>query len=140
MPIPAKILGGEKPTANPFQIPEFETPRLVRIPGEQCEVHIDQTGDRIGKTLDALDAALAFIAGIRTSRKMERTIRVRESSRGFDPGGTFTVLREFVNHTDGLKHKAGELVDSTLVGVVSLQRLTSTKTIELVSAGVAVAA
>jgi hypothetical protein len=140
MPIPARILGGEKPTANPLQIPEFETPRLVRVLGESGEIRMNPEAERIGKALDALDAALAFIAGIRTARKMERTIRVRESSRGFDPAGTFRVLHEFTNHADCLKHRPGELVDSSLVGVNSLHRLTSVKTIELVSAGVAVAA
>jgi hypothetical protein len=44
-------------------------------------------------------------------------------------------MKPFVNHLDSMQHEAGELVDASLLGPVTLQRAVAVKNVVLVTGG-----
>jgi hypothetical protein len=79
--------------------------------------------------LDALDAALSRITAIKQARQLDQyhydLSRVRGVAAEFP--GTYRVTAAFDCLIDGLKFEAGTLIDSSLLGPGSLQRLVATR-------------
>ena len=137
MPLPVKVSGGPKPTLMGIGVPEFDPIRVERIAGPDASPPaIDAAAARIGATLDRLDGALNFAAGIRSAQHLETQLAMRASSRGFDPSpsAVYTVTESFISHFDNLEFRPGALVDISLVPLVSLQRLVMGKKLRLAQA------
>lgn len=104
---------------------------------------IPPAAQRIGATLDRLDAAIALCGGIRASRVHDsRLVRLQENrdSGVGEVTGTFTVLREFTCQFDQLPFKPGDVIDSSLAGPGALRRLLVSRVIRLASGPTAVKA
>jgi hypothetical protein len=90
---------------------------------------LDAATERLGEHLDALDSALARVAAIKQARQLDQyhhdLSRVRGVAAEFP--GTYRVTAAFDCLIDGLKFEAGTLIDSSLLGPGSLQRLVSTR-------------
>jgi hypothetical protein len=90
---------------------------------------LDATTERLGKHLDALDSALARVGAIRQSKQLDQyhydLSQVRGTPAEFP--GTYRVTAAFDCLVDGLKFEVGTLIDSSLVGPGSLQRLVATR-------------
>jgi hypothetical protein len=134
-PLPVKVSGGPKFTPMGIGCPEFDPIKVERDLGPDASPPpIDATAARIGATLDRLDGAFNFAAGIRSALRMQSQLSMRTTSRGFDPSpsAVYIVAESFVSHFDNLSFEPGTLVDVSLLGLVTLQRLTSTKKLRLV--------
>lgn len=142
--LPIKISGGPVPTVCGTGFPVCDPIRVERIAGPDTAPPpaIDALAARIGATLDRLDGALNFAAGIRSALRMQSQLAMRASTRGFDPSpsAVYVVAERFVSHFDNLSFEPGTLVDVSLLGLVTLQRLTSTKKLRLVQGEVKVEA
>jgi hypothetical protein len=137
MPLPVKVSGGPQPTVSGIGCPESLPIRVERIPGPvTAPPPIDALAARIGATLDRLDGALNFAAGIRSALHLETQLSMRASSRGFDPSpsAVYTVTESFISHFDNLEFRPGMLVDVSVVPLVSLQRLVMGKKLRLAQA------
>jgi hypothetical protein len=139
MPLPVKVSGGQRETVSGIGIPECDPIKVERVPGTDLQpVTIDPVAQRVGSALDKLDGALNFACGIRSALRMQSQLAMRTTSRGFDPSpsATYRVMTPFVSHFDGLTFEPGVLVDISLLGMVTLQRLVSTKKLHLVQGDV----
>jgi hypothetical protein len=142
MPLPVKVSGGQRETVSGIGIPECDPIRVERIAGPDTgRPVIDAIAGRIGTTLDKLENAIDFANGLRASIRMQAQARMRETTRGWNPGGVYSVLREFICHNDGLPFLPNQIIDASLLGLVSLQRAVASKSVRLLeSAETAVAA
>jgi hypothetical protein len=134
MPLPVKVSGGRRETVSATAIPECDPIKVERVPGTDLQpVTIDPVAQRVGSALDKLDGALNFAAGIRSALHLETQLSMRASSRGFDPSPSaiYTVVEPFISHFDNLEFRPGTLIDTSLVPLVSLQRLVGTKKLRL---------
>ena len=133
MPLPVTVSGGRRETVSGIGIPECDPIKVERVPGTDLQpVTIDPVAQRVGTTLDRLGTAIDFANGLRASIRMQDQMRMRETARGWNPAGTYIVLRPFMCHTDNLPFQPGVLIDSSLVGLVSLQRSLAGKSIRLI--------
>jgi hypothetical protein len=112
----AKTLRAPVPMPLPVKVP---------LPSGDASPTVDAEAARLGGRLDAVDAALGRIAGIKQSHDLDTrhfqmaTIR-RTPTQYF---GSFLVVRECSSLTDGLAFAPGQLVDRSLLGDGTLARL-----------------
>lgn len=139
LPLPVRVTGGPQPSMHPWPAEPLPV-KVERVLGDAALVTIDGNAARIGRVVDGLNKALAHCGGIRSTLLREGRLGTLTTGRAFDPQGIFRVAKPFVNHLDSMQHQPGELVDSSLLGVVTLQRLAATKAVMLVTAGPAGAA
>jgi hypothetical protein len=135
MPDPCRIEGGKDESVTPW--PGVVTPaKLVRITGPDTPPSaLDSPVVAIGETLDRLDIALRFCESIAQQKRLGQQLPSRIGSRTFDPSGVYRVAKELMNHSDGMCHQQGELVDGTLLSLSALSRRASVKAIILVETG-----
>jgi hypothetical protein len=141
MPLPVRATGGPVPTISGIGCPESEPVRLHRVPGpDSAPPPIDAVAARIGATLDRLGTAIDLANGLRAALRMQSQAQMRESLRGWNPAGAYVVVREFICHTDGLPFLPNQIIDASLLGLVSLQRAVASKSVRLLESAEAVAA
>jgi hypothetical protein len=102
-------------------------------PESPIAAKIDSVAERIGRQLDELSAAITYCKGVADTQSRHRPNL--DTNWPFDPAGTFLVRQAFNDPVDLLPYHAGCLVDSSLLDVRQLQRLTAVKRISLESAG-----
>jgi hypothetical protein len=142
MPLPIKMSGGRRETVSETAFPTYDPIRVERDLGPDTgRPVIDAIAGRIGTILDKLENAIDFANGLRASIRMQAQARMRETLRGWNPNGAYLVLRQFVCHNDALPFLQNQIIDASLLGLVSLQRAVASKSVRLLeSAEAAVAA
>jgi hypothetical protein len=93
-------------------------------------VTADATAARIGSLLDELGSAINYSRGLVSSRS--RHVHNVTSNLPFSGDGLFKVLREFRDSIDGQVYTPETLIDSSLVDVRQLARLTAIRQIVLI--------
>jgi hypothetical protein len=134
MPLPVKVSGGRRETVSETAFPTYDPIRVERDLGPvTAPPAIDPAAKLIGGVLDKLESGINFANGIRAALHLETQLAMRASTRGFDPSPSaiYTVVEPFISHFDNLEFRPGTLIDTSLVPLVSLQRLVGTKKLRL---------
>jgi hypothetical protein len=131
MPDPLRLEGGRDLGCHPWP-GEISPVKLVRVMCANTEPpEVDKQAAGIGAVLDRLDAAVLFCESIARQRRFEQQLGTRETTRAFDPQAIYLVVEGFMCHNDSLRFEQGALVDGSLIGPVSLQRLVAGKKLRL---------
>jgi hypothetical protein len=134
-PLPVRFSGGQTPTVQGFGVPECQPVRLHRIVGPvTAPPPIDALAARIGGTLDRLDHAIVFAAGLRETQARQQTGRPYGHGP-IDFTATYRVNTPIRSLFDGLEFAPGTLVDVSLLGPIPLSRHLATKGIRLENGG-----
>ena len=125
----SSVLRAKVPTPPPYSATTNIVTGVAEVrlswPLESQSVTLPPELAAVSTTIDRLDAALALIAGIRQTQQLDERCHALSLQRGTarEFAGAYRVAQMFTCLSDGLNFEAGELVDASLCGPGTLQRL-----------------